>query len=182
MLVTGLHERQRAVARTTGLVTRRPPPGSPAWLTWRKALLGGGLAFGALAVVAAGYTAMRLLGIGPVGTLVASGVLKDREPLVLADFENRTRGLDARARRSPRRSGWTCSQSPTVRVLDQQAVRRCARSGCSGPATGTLPAPLARELAEREGDQGGRHRADRSGGAGIRALGQPDLAPATGGR
>ena len=33
---------------------------------------------------------MRLLGIGPVGTLVASGVLEQREPLILADFENRS--------------------------------------------------------------------------------------------
>ena len=42
-----------------------------------------------MAAVAGGYTAMRLLGIGPVGTLVASGVIKDKEQILLADFENR---------------------------------------------------------------------------------------------
>src|SRR5262249_45617147 len=76
MAVTSLDERRRTVARTTGLMTATPP-GSPANLfTWRKALMGGGLAFIGLALVAGAYMAMRLLGIGPVGTLVASGVIK----------------------------------------------------------------------------------------------------------
>jgi hypothetical protein len=48
------------------------------------------LAFVGLAVVAGGFMAMRLLGIGPVGTLVASGVLDEQARLVLADFENAT--------------------------------------------------------------------------------------------
>jgi len=151
MLVTGLHERQRAVARTTGFVS-----GSPGrldgWLTWRKAVLGGGLAFGALAVVAGAYTAMRLLGIGPVGTLVASGVLKDREPLVLADFENRS--ADSTLGPSLTEAFRVdLSQSPTIRLLDASsiadALRRMERT-----ETGSLPATLARELAEREGIKG----------------------------
>jgi tetratricopeptide (TPR) repeat protein len=151
MLLTGLRERERAVARTTGLV-----PGAAAgldrWLTWRKALLGGGLAFGALAAVAGAYTAMRLLGIGPVGTLVASGVLKDREPLVLADFENRT--ADSTLGPSLTEAFRVdLSQSPTIRLLDASsiadALRRMERA-----ESGNLPAPLARELAEREGIKG----------------------------
>ncbi|MGH7512246.1 MAG: protein kinase domain-containing protein [Gemmatimonadales bacterium] len=151
MLLTGLHERQRAVARTIGLV-----PSSPAsldgWLTWRKALLGGGLAFLALAVVAGAYTAMRLMGIGPVGTLVASGVLKEREPLVLADFENRT--ADSTLGPSLTEAFRVdLSQSPTIRLLDASsiadALRRMERT-----ETGSLPTTLARELAEREGIKG----------------------------
>src|SRR5205807_309548 len=86
VVATGLAERRRAVARANGLPAA---VGLSRWLTWRRTLGGGGLAFGALGVGAAGYMAMRLLGIGPVGTLVASGVLKNREPLILADFENR---------------------------------------------------------------------------------------------
>ena len=61
------------------------------WLTWRRAISGGVLAFSGLGVVVAGYMAMRALGIGPVGTLLAAGVLKQRERVLLADFENRTR-------------------------------------------------------------------------------------------
>jgi tetratricopeptide (TPR) repeat protein len=149
MLVTSLHERRRTVARTTGLMTATPP-GSPASLfTWRKALIGGGVAFAGLAVIAAGYMAMRLLGIGPVGTLVASGVMKDRELIVLADFENRA--SDSTLGPSVTEAFRVdLSQSPTVRVMDQQAVLQ-GLALMQRPATGALPGPLARELAEREG-------------------------------
>jgi tetratricopeptide (TPR) repeat protein len=148
MLVTSLHERRRVVARTTQLVT----PGSGAvtgLFTWRKALLGGGLAFAGLAVVAAAYTAMRLLGIGPVGTLVASGVLKDREQILLADFENRA--ADSTLGPSVTEAFRVdLSQSPTVRVMDQQAIAQ-ALTRMQRPSTGALPTALAKELAEREG-------------------------------
>ena len=148
MLVTGWHERQRAVARTTGMYVPAQTNGISRWLTWRKAIMGGGLAFGGLALVAGAYTAMRLLGIGPVGTLVASGVLKDREPVVLADFENRS--ADSTLGPSLTEAFRVdLSQSPTVRVLDASAIadalRRMERGGLAFPAT------LARELAEREG-------------------------------
>jgi tetratricopeptide (TPR) repeat protein len=89
MLVTGKHEQQRAVAATTGMHVTTPV-GMQKHFTWRRAILGGGLAFTALAVVAGGFMAMRTLGIGPVGTLVASGVLDEHARLVLADFENTT--------------------------------------------------------------------------------------------
>ncbi len=58
--------------------------------TWRKAILGGGAALVGLAVIVGGFMAMRTLGIGPVGSLVASGVLDEQARLVLADFENAT--------------------------------------------------------------------------------------------
>ena len=73
MVTTGLVERQRALARTTGRLAA-PPSGLRGWLTWRKAVTGGVAAFAALGLGAGVYTAMRVLGIGPVGTLVASGV------------------------------------------------------------------------------------------------------------
>jgi tetratricopeptide (TPR) repeat protein len=151
MLLTGVHERQRAAARTTGLVAASPG-GLDGWLTWRKALLGGGLAFVALAVIAGAYTAMRLLGIGPVGTLVASGVLKDREPLVLADFDNRS--ADSTLGPSLTEAFRVdLSQSPTIRLLDASSVADALRR-MERAETGSLPTPLARELAEREGIKG----------------------------
>jgi hypothetical protein len=52
--------------------------------------MGGGVAFAGLGVFAAGYTAMRLLGIGPVGTLVATGVLEERDRIILTEFTNHT--------------------------------------------------------------------------------------------
>jgi eukaryotic-like serine/threonine-protein kinase len=148
MLLTGHHERRRAIART--LISPSPgEAGVARWLTWRKALLGGALAFAGLAVVAGGYTAMRLLGIGPVGTLLASGVLKEREQLLLADFENHAADttLGPSLTEAMRVD---LSQSPTVRLTDQQAVRDALQRMQRSDA-GVVSAALAREVAEREG-------------------------------
>src|SRR3989441_6809694 len=89
ILWTGVIERRRALARSAGGPgVPAPPGGVHRWFTWRRALLGGATGFGLLALGTAVYMAMRLLGIGPVGTLVASGVLAERDRLVLADFKN----------------------------------------------------------------------------------------------
>ncbi|HTL04976.1 MAG TPA: serine/threonine-protein kinase, partial [Gemmatimonadales bacterium] len=85
MLAARAHNR-----RVAGLITPRSLPGRQ--LTLRKAVLGGVGAFTALGLVTAVYMAMRTLGIGPVGTLVASGKLNERERLIIADFDDRTRG------------------------------------------------------------------------------------------
>ena len=120
MLVTG--RRSASAGRAaTGLVST-PPPGSAAGLfTWRKAILGGGLAFGALAIVAVGYTVMRLLGIGSVGTLLAKGVIKDREPILLAEFENRRADSTLGPHGHRGVPGGPVAVGD-VRVMDQQAV------------------------------------------------------------
>ena len=77
---------------------RAKPPTAPATLSGSRplahldrAISGGGLAFSTLGITTAGYMAMRVLGIGPIGTLLASGVLREREPVLLADFQSQTR-------------------------------------------------------------------------------------------
>ncbi len=149
MLFTGLQERRRAVARTSSMLAAVPETGVARLLTWRKAMLGGALAFGGLTVVAGAYTAMRLLGIGPVGTLVASGVLKNRDRLILADFENRA--ADSTLGPSVTEAFRVdLQQSQSVRLVDgteiADALRRMER-----PAGGALSPALAREVAERAG-------------------------------
>ena len=52
----------------------------------KRALRGGLAAVGALVVVTAGYMALRVLGIGPAGSLFAQGVLKERDAVVMTDF------------------------------------------------------------------------------------------------
>src|SRR5437667_283222 len=139
-----LTELRRAVARANGLPAA---VGLSRWLTWQRTLGGGGLAFGALGVGAAGYMAMRLLGIGPVGTLVASGVLKNREPLILADFENRATdstlgpSLTAALRVD-------LSESPAVRLMDGAAIAEALRRLERRPTTPLDPGPAA-GIAER---------------------------------
>jgi eukaryotic-like serine/threonine-protein kinase len=147
MLWTGVIERRRAIARATG---RTPvPSGVQRWFTWRRALLGGVSAFGVLGLGTAVYMAMRLLGIGPVGTLVASGVLAKRDRLVLADFENRT--ADTTLGRSVGEAFRVdLTQSPVVRLLDAAAVGDALRRMGRDPRAG-LDLAVARELAQREG-------------------------------
>ena len=145
VVATGLVERRRAVARAIGAPAAVGPS---RWLTWQRTVAGLGLAFGALGVGAAGYMAMRLFGIGPVGTLVASGVLKNRESLILADFENRTPdstlgpSLTAAFRVD-------LSESPTVRLMDGAAIAEALRR-MERRATMPLDPGLAREIAQRE--------------------------------
>jgi tetratricopeptide (TPR) repeat protein len=148
IVVTGLVERRRAIDRTTG-AEPLAAGGLRGWVTWRKALLGGAAAFAALGLGTAVYMAMRLLGIGPIGTLVASGVLKVREPLLLAAFQNRTTDSTLGPALSEA-FRVDLSQSPTVKVLDVQAVADALQRMRRPPAT-RLDLALARELAQREG-------------------------------
>ena len=137
MLWTGAIERRRARA------------GVPHWLTWRRALVSAGSGFGLLGVVTATHAAMRQLGIGPVGTLVASGVLAERDRLVLADFENRTKDstLGPSLTEALRVD---LAQSGVIRLLDEAAVGQALVRMGRAPATPLDPA-LARDLAQREG-------------------------------
>src|SRR5438874_11297097 len=147
MLWTGVIERRRALAGSTGRAA--VPAGVHRWFTWRRALLSGAAGFGLLGLGTAVYMAMRLLGIGPVGTLVASGVLAQRDRLVLADFENRT--PDSTTGPSLTEAlRVDLAQSRVVRLLDAAAVGQAL--GRMGKRPGmALDVALARELAEREG-------------------------------
>jgi tetratricopeptide (TPR) repeat protein len=148
MLMTGRKERERVMAAATGTY-RVPDAGMSKHLTWRKAILGGGLAFGSLAAIVIGYTAMRVLGIGSIGTLQAKGLIKDRQPILLAEFDNRA---------SDSTLGPTLtealrvdlSQSQTVKLLDGEAVGG-ALERMKMPATSKMTPALASQLAQREG-------------------------------
>jgi len=148
MVATGLAERRRARARINMTHTPKPEGGVRQLLTWRKALMGGGLAFAALAVLAGGYMAMRVFGIGSVGTLMATGALESKSPLVLADFANRT--SDAALGPSVTDAFRVdLSQSPVIRLLDASAINDAlVRMG--KPAGTPLDDATARELAQRE--------------------------------
>ena len=148
MMLTGFFERRRALARSTGRIAPTASGGWHSLLTWRKATTGGVLAFAVLGLGAAGYMAMRALGIGPVGTLVASGVLDDRGRLVLADFENRTRDstLGPSVGEAFRID---LAQSRALRLLDASAIGDALQRMNRARDT-KLDVPLARELAQRE--------------------------------
>ena len=148
MLVTGHHERRRAVAAATA--TRVPTPsGLTRHFTWPRALAVGGAAFAALAFGTGVYMGMRVLGIGPAGTLVASGVLDQQERLLLSDFENAT-GDPRMGETITELLRIDLAQSPIISVLEPGQVgdvlERMQRDRLA-----PLTADLARELAAREG-------------------------------
>ncbi|HWP37865.1 MAG TPA: protein kinase [Gemmatimonadales bacterium] len=145
MVVTGVHERRRAAA--PGHVPT--PTGVTRHFTWRKALLGGGVAFAGLGILTTMYMAMRALGVGPVGTLVAAGVIDRRDPLIVADFANRTAdsGLGPSITDAFRID---LAQSPMVRVLDGTAVAD-ALARLNRGRVASLDSALAQEVAQREG-------------------------------
>jgi tetratricopeptide (TPR) repeat protein len=134
------------------LGSERAQPRPTHWLTWQRALWGGGLAFTGLGFATAGYMALRALGIGPVGTLLAAGVLKERERLLLADFG--TRQVDSSL------SGVLTevfridlAQSPAVTLVPSAHVAEVL-GRMQRPTTARLDPALAREVAVREGIKG----------------------------
>ena len=148
MLLTSHHERRRAMARSSGRV-EPTPTGVQRHFTWRRALRGGGFAFAGLGLVAAVYMTMRLTGIGPLGSLVAAGVLRDRERIVVADFENLS---------SDSTLGETVTelfridlaQSRAVGVLDAAQVANVL-TRMQRPLDGAVTFAVARDIAAREG-------------------------------
>jgi tetratricopeptide (TPR) repeat protein len=148
MVLTGHHERKRAQARTVGTMVATPT-GVRRLFTWRRSVLGGGMAFAGLGVVAAGYMTLRALGIGPAATLVSAGVLEERAPVILADFENRT----ADSALGPAITDAfrvDFAQSPMVSLLASSEIADVLRSMERDPDA-SLDLALAREVAMREG-------------------------------
>src|SRR4029078_5236422 len=55
-------------------------------VSWYRTAKGGAYAFGAFVLAVGAFMGLRATGIGPFGSLVASGKLKTKEPLLLTDF------------------------------------------------------------------------------------------------
>ncbi len=118
-------------------------------LTWPKAITAGVLAFALLGLGATGFLAMRTLGIGPAATLVSSGSLDERTPLVMSEFVALsgdsslaavvTEGLRA-----------DLEQSTFVTVADRTRIQETLRRMVL-PADSRLDAATAREVALRLG-------------------------------
>jgi eukaryotic-like serine/threonine-protein kinase len=127
----------------------RERPSVAALLTWNRTLVGGVLAFALLGVTTTGYMTMRALGIGPVASLAAQGILDEYEPLVLGRFEATGQDtLIADALTEAYRVA--LEQSRMLRPLDRAAVRELLRRS-DRSTDAVLDDELARELAQRAG-------------------------------
>jgi tetratricopeptide (TPR) repeat protein len=144
ILVVGL-----PIVLGASLAEKRSGEAAGGLLTWRNAMLGGALAFGALALTTAVYSGSRALGIGPAGSLLATGALEERDRLILADFDNSTSDPTHGATATElMRIG--LSQSRMVSVLDPIQVGHILDMMERDPAQ-PLTEELAFEAAEREG-------------------------------
>lgn len=151
---SGSEAGQDDVAAPAELAGSSPVPSEAAamarrWLTWRRAIVGGVVAFAVWGIIVTSYMTMRALGIGPVGSLVAAGVIDPREPIILADFENHTSDsiLSVVVTEAFRID---FAQSPLVSLMRPGQVGEVlARMGRSSDES--IDLELAREAALREG-------------------------------
>lgn len=149
ILATGYFERKRAQARATGRIIPPDVSGVHRHFTWQRAIRGGFLAFAGLGIITAGYSAMRLAGIGPAGTLVAAGKVASSSQLIVADFVNRTTDttLGPTLTEAMRID---LAQSRIVRILSSTEMLEALQRMEKPPET-AITLPVAREMATREG-------------------------------
>jgi tRNA A-37 threonylcarbamoyl transferase component Bud32 len=105
---------QRRVSRDPNTCSGAPVAGYQGRLTWRTVGFAVGGAFVLLGAGTLGYMGMRALGIGSVATLMAQGVLEERDVLIVADFLDHT-GDPTLARALTGAIHTDLTQSPTDR-------------------------------------------------------------------
>ena len=118
-------------------------------VSWRRTALGGALAVGAFILLVGGFMLLRALGIGPAGSLLASGRLEARDRVLITDFrvsgaDSTLGGVIAEAVRA------NLAQSSAVTLVSPASVATALRR-MEQPDTSALTLPLAREVAAREG-------------------------------
>jgi eukaryotic-like serine/threonine-protein kinase len=116
-------------------------------LSWRRTMTGGAFALGAFVLLIAGFMTMRSMGIGPFGSLLASGRLGDQERLIVTDFRSADSSLASVLSEAVRT---TLGESRVVSIMPPASIASALQRMERSPAT-PLDVDLARELALREG-------------------------------
>ncbi|HEY9229138.1 MAG TPA: hypothetical protein VIP11_20980, partial [Gemmatimonadaceae bacterium] len=118
-------------------------------VSWKRATRGGVYALGAFVVLIVAFMVMRAFGIGPAASLFAAGALKQRDVVLVSDFNVRSAdssvaSVVAEGVRAD------LAQSASITLFNPAniaaALQRMQRA-----ATTRLDLPLAQELAKREG-------------------------------
>jgi len=120
------------------------------YVTWRRTMVTGAWTLGAFAVVVAAFMALRALGIGPAGSLLASGRMDAHQPLLVSEFAvsgGADTALGAVVAEGVRAD---LAQSRAVRVMQASAIQ-AALTRMQRPLNSRVDASLAREIAQREG-------------------------------
>ena len=118
-------------------------------MSWYRTAKGGAYAFGVFILMIAAFMAMRAFGIGPFGSLIASGRIGAKERLLLADFRV-TNGDTTLGRvvSDAVRAGLNGTSAFTL-VTPAQAVAALRRMQREPGAK--IDSAVAREIAAREG-------------------------------
>ena len=118
-------------------------------VSWYRTARGGAYAFGAFIAVVAAFMALRALGIGPFGSLIAAGRLRKSEPILLTDF--RTTNVDSALGRvvsDAVRAGLSGSSAFTI----MQPAEIVSTLGLmKRPPNTRVDSIVARDIAQRRG-------------------------------
>ncbi len=118
-------------------------------VSWNRTARGGLIAVSAFILLVAGYMVLRLLGIGPAGSLLASGKLSASDKVLVAAFD--APAVDSSLGSTISEAVRTnLSQSQAVRVVQSSAVVN-ALEQMKRPDTVRLDLGTAREVAQRIG-------------------------------
>ncbi len=143
LLFTGFVRGRRAAALGAG---------DQHWMSWRNAGLASALALVLLGAVTGAYVAMRTLGIGPWGTLLARDELQPRSQIVLADFAGAPQD-SALARTVTEALRIDLSESPAVTLVEPGRASELLAL-MERPQRGSLDLETALEVAIRGGMPG----------------------------
>ena len=119
-------------------------------MSWRRTMMGGAAALAAFAVLVIVFMVLRALGIGPAGSLLASGRMSASQPLLVSEFAvsgGADTALGAVVAEGVRAD---LAQSHAMHVMQASAIQAALQRMQRAP-TSRVDAPLAREIAQREG-------------------------------
>ena len=160
ILATAFAHRRRPVAATGARTSASGAAGGTASrpgvartrpkLTWRRTVVAGAAAMALFTLAVVGFLSLRALGIGPAGSLMAAGVIAERDQILLADISVGT-GVDTVLGAVVTEAFRTdLSQAATVSLVSDNAVRDGLRR-MQAPQGARLDADRALQLAQRDG-------------------------------
>ena len=117
-------------------------------VSWRRAWMGGLFAVGAFVAIVAAYMVLRAAGVGPFGSLLASGALQQNEKLLVADFGGSADSTIGLAVTEAFRTA--LGQSRSVSLMQPNDVRAVLQR-MRRPDNTPIDFNVAREIASREG-------------------------------
>jgi tetratricopeptide (TPR) repeat protein len=121
-------------------------------VSWRRAAIGGVVAVGGFVLLVGAYMALRALGIGPAGSLLAQGALAKDEKILVADLASPA-GDSTLGPVVTDAFRTALGQSQSVSVVQPSTVNEVLRR-MERPANSRVDFALAREIATREGIKG----------------------------